>query len=295
MLTLFKRSGRAHDRLLIAVSVLGGLALCSSALAAERVKAKEAPAKTVTEADEPEDMSRFEFVTSLDVTSRREVFGYGAITVAPLGTLQNSGFRVKLEGINGGYHYNTEGDPTFGQPLNLSMHGHFVGGSLLVGYQHITDTFEVAGYVGVDYQVNTETFNPANGLNFFNNLANGEPDFGLPGLTNPTIGTRVGIKFATEFDYHPSEEWSGVLAGNFSTANNSWWSRARPGYAVMKDVFVGPEFTYMGNNFYQQWRAGAHIRGLKIGLVEIDLGSGFLRDDVVGNGAYGTISTSVRF
>ena len=47
---------------------------------------------------------------------------------------------MKLEGVDGGYHYNTQGDPAFGQPTLFSIHGHFVEGSLLAGYEHVTDT-----------------------------------------------------------------------------------------------------------------------------------------------------------
>jgi hypothetical protein len=32
-----------------------------------------------------------------------------------------------------------------------------------------------------------------------------------------------------------------------------------------------------------------------VGPVELGLATGFMRDDIVGNGVYGTIETSVRF
>ena len=102
------------------------------------------------------------------------------------------------------------------------------------------------------------------------------------------------MKFATDTDYHPTDDWSFILAGEYATANNNWWSRVRPGYAVMKDVYVGPEFVYEGNNFYSQWRIGAHMRGYKIGPVELTLSTGFMRDDILGNGVYGGIETSIK-
>jgi hypothetical protein len=58
-------------------------------------------------------LSRFSIDTSLDVHFRGSVFGYGAVTYAPFDILDKSGVPVKLEGLTGGYHYNTERDPHF--------------------------------------------------------------------------------------------------------------------------------------------------------------------------------------
>jgi hypothetical protein len=268
----------------------GWLACASVLLITAGTAAGEAPNKKAAiaaEADEPDDLSRFEINTSLDVTSRRGIGAYGAVTFAPSGLLEQSGVRLKVEGVNGGYHYNTEGDPDFFQPPLLSIHGHFMGASALVGYELVTATLNLAGFVGGDYQRDSQSFNPANVPNPF-----GEP---TEAIRNPTLGARWGVKFATDAEYHPTEQWSFLLSGNYSTANNSWWSRLRPGYAVLEDVFVGPEAIYQGNNFFQQWCAGAHVRGIKLGVLEIGLSSGFMRDSIVSNGIYGNLETSVRF
>lgn len=265
----------------------------TGAVAADAPNHKKAPATEAPEADEPEDLSKFEINTALDVTSRRSTFVYSSITVAPFDILDKSGVRVKVEGVNGGYHYNTEGDSDFFQPPLLSIHGHSVGVSALVGYEYVTETLNLAGFVGADYQHDSETFNPANSPLLL--VTDTDPSSSGQRLRNPTVGTRWGVKFATDIDYHPVEQWSFVLSGNYSTANNSWWSRLRPGYAVMPDVFVGPEVLYQGNNFYRQWRVGAHVRGLKLGALEIGLASGFMRDSVVSNGTYGVVEASIRF
>ena len=282
------------------VMICASVLMCApGAFAADMSYVKKAPIETP---EEPEDMSRFEINTSLDVTSRRSVFGYGSITFSPFGILDQSGFRLKLEGINGGYHYNTQGDPNFFQPPLLSIHGHFVGASALVGYEWVNDWLNVAAYVGADYQHDSETWNPADAFNAFGFGGFGPGGgfgFGFGaggfGIQNPTIGTHWGVKFATDIDYHPTDYWSFALSGNYSTSNNSWWSRFRPGYAVWEDVYVGPEFGYQGNNFYQQWRIGAHLRGAKLGPVEIGLATGFARDSVVGDGIYGNVEASIRF
>jgi hypothetical protein len=269
--------------------LLAGAALLFGATGVQAADSSIKTAAPAAEADEPEDLSRFSIDTSLDVHSRGSVFGYGAVTFAPFDILDKSGVRVKLEGLTGGYHYNTEGDPAFFQPPLFSIHGHDVEASWLVGYEHVTDELTLAGFVGADYQRVTERYNPANTFGFLNDPT------GYGGLTNPTLGTRWGVKFSTDLDYKPSEQWSINLEGNYSTANNQWWSRFRPGYAVMEDVYIGPEAGFQGNNFYREWRLGAHMRGFKVGPVELGLATGFMRDDIVGNGVYGTIETSVRF
>lgn len=263
------------------------LLIATGAAGAGLPNKKAAPA---LEIDVPDDLSRFEVYSALDVHSHGSIFGYGSVTYAPFNILDKSGVRLKLEGLNGGYDYNVQGDPDFSQPPVFPIHGHFVGASALVGYEYVSDNLNVAGYVGADYQRVTERFNPADRFGFLT-----DPLLGFGGLSNPTVGTRWGVKFMTEIDYRPNDLWSFDLSGNYSTANNSWWSRFRPGYAVLPDVYVGPETGFQGNNFYRQWRIGAHERGFKLGPVEVGLASGFLRDDVVGNGVYGTVEASVRF
>jgi hypothetical protein len=257
------------------------------ALASEAPGAASSPGAIVAEADKPDDLSRIEIESALDVTSRRSVFGYSAVVYSPLGVLNESGVRVKLEGVNGGYHYNTVGDPNFVEPPVSSFHGHFMEGSAAFGYEHVTDTLSIAAFTGIDYQSATQ-----NSFTGANAVLVGAP---FSSTVNPTLGDRVGVKFTIGVDYLPNDNWSFVLEGNYSTANNTWLARTQLGYAVMKEIFLGPELRFQGNNFYQQWRAGVHMRGLKVGPIEIGVSTGFLSDSVVGNGVFGTFETSVRF
>jgi hypothetical protein len=262
-----KRYIKRYIGLLVLASALITL---TDAVAADALASKQAPSETSTASEPATTDQKFAIDSSLEVNSRRSVFEYAGLTFAPWGS-EKSGLRMKIESVNGGYYYNQQGDLESNQ---LLIHGHFLGGTASVGYEYVGDTLSVAGFVGGDYQHESLSFqDPA----------------------NPTRGTHWGVKFAGEADYRPEESTSLFLMGQFSTANDSWWSKFRPGYAVMPGVFVGPEVGYQGDNFYQTWKVGAHMRGFKVGALQIGLASGFLRNSVIGNGVYGAIDASLRF
>jgi hypothetical protein len=290
-------------RLLIACLSVGlGAALAQAApakakhaSASPKVSPEPAESTVPAEASEPEDASRFEVGAAIDTDSRRGLAQYGSITFSPFGLLEQSGVRLKLESVNASYYYNEEGNPEFFQPPKVLVHGHYIGASFLVGYEHVTDMLTLAGFVGADYQRNTLR-RPLD-LTPLQNLLDPESIDLTSGTNNnnPTIGTKWGVKFAVEADFKPIDEVSIVVTGNYSTANHSWWSRLRPGYAIAEDVYVGPEAGYQGNDFYRQWRVGGHVRGIKVGLVEMGASMGFLRDNTISNGLYGTFDASLRF
>jgi hypothetical protein len=248
-----------------AASVLGAASGRAADMQAGEEASKESP-------DELKD--KFGIDASLDATSRRSTFGTGSISYAPAGTLDKSGPRVKIEGVNGGYYYNQQGDLESGQPPLMLIHGHSVEVSALFGYEYIGEVLSVAGLLGSDYKHESLSFE--------------DP-------TNPSRGTHWGLKFATDIDYRPIESVAVSLSGSYSTADRSWWSILRPGLAVTKDIFIGPEVGYQGDNFYQMWRIGGHVSGLKVGDLLIGLSCGFARNSVTRNGAYGGADVSIRF
>lgn len=254
------------------------LSMCA-ALAAANAMAADLSTKAPTgqsSATEPK-QDAFAIDSSLEVNSRRSVFEYGSITAAPFGGLEKSGVRMKIESVNGGYYYNQPGDLERGDSPLVLIHGHFFGASALVGYEYVGDKLSVAGYAGGDYQ--------------HDSLSHMDP-------ANPTTGTHWGAKFATEVDYRPDDTTAISLDGHYSTANNSWWSKFRPGFAVLTSipsVYVGPEVGFQGDNFYRTWRIGAFAKGLKLGDLELGVSTGFLRNDVIGNGVYGALEARVTF
>jgi len=253
-----------------------GLGVGTAHAAATHVDSEKASSEApeAAEATEPEDLSRFEIDTSFEAHSLPGASGYAAVTFSPFGILDHSGFRLRLEGVNGYYHYNQQMGLGVDQTLSTSGRGQFVGGSFLIGYERSDELLNLVGFIGGDYSRNSL------------------------GSCNP-VSTRGGVKFAGEANYRPNEAWSLILGGSYSTANNSFWSRFRPGFAVLPEIFVGPEFTFQGynqaSNLYDQWRLGAHLRGIKFGPLEFSAATGFFRDKSLGDGFYGSLDASVRF
>jgi len=51
----------------------------------------------------------------------------------------------------------------------------------------------------------------------------------------------------------------------------------------------------LGDNFFHQWRVGAHVSGIKLGMVQLGVSGGFLSDQVRGTGGYGILETRFSF
>ena len=58
----------------------------------------------------------------------------------------------------------------------------------------------------------------------------------------------------------------------------AYFTHAKWGFAVADGIFVGPEALFLGDAFYQQWRVGAHVSGVRVGLLQFGLAGGFVDD-----------------
>jgi len=256
---------------------LANLALSGSAAAADMLSADtSAKDKTTAEPAQTTDSTTGQTIsidTSFDVNSRYNIGGYGGVTYAP-GGVDKSGVRVKIDGANGGFNYNDQGNIQDGQPPLVDIHGHYVNVSTFIGYTYINETLYASLLIGPNYQhVSVSKYDPS----------------------NSTIGARWGVITSLSADYKPMKSVSLAVAGFYSTANSSWWSRFRPGYEIAHDVYLGPEAGLAGNSFWRQWTLGGHLRGIKVGAIELGVGTGFLRDSKLSNGWYGTLEASYKF
>jgi hypothetical protein len=163
-------------------------------------------------------------------------------------------------------------------------------GDVMIGYKIGRGHLWAAAYLGVDYQDHDLT-----------------PD----DLDNPVRGSEVGFKAAADIaTLRQGTPLYFALSGQYSTAFDSYWTRARVGLNHSRFTF-GPEGIAMGNDAFDAQRVGGFLT-FDLNLaptmpIEVTLSGGyqFLSDsnggggDAVGSGggegAYGGMSFVVVF
>lgn len=205
---------------------------------------------------------------SLTGTTRNSMHGSLIGTIAPFSKLDETGMRLRLGGLLGNYSY-VSVTPGVG-----SVTGREASGSLMAGYQWVTRNATFAIYLGADVQDRT--------------LSKVDP-------ANKVTGTAFGFKTAVDFYMNPTTYT--MMSGNitYSTVNNAYYTRLKAGMAITERIFIGPEVLFLGDNFYGQWRAGAHVSGAQIGPMQIGLSGGYVNDRRGGPGAYGILDARLGF
>lgn len=77
--------------------------------------------------------------------------------------------------------------------------------------------------------------------------------------SNPVRGSEVGFKVAGEIEADEELSLYYHLEGDYTTAYDTYWSRARLGYNFGK-VITGPEGTFFGDETYDSQRVGGFLR-----------------------------------
>ena len=202
--------------------------------------------------------------TSANVTSNQSAFASTTITVAP--RADESGFRLRAEGVIGEYKYRASND--------VNVRGYQQEGSLLAGYELVWKDAALAGYVGLHVR--------NNGLSY------ADPN-------NSVVGTEYGAKVAASFYATPTDNTFVSAYGSYSTTFNAYYTRVRAGVMVADGVYVGPEALLLGDNFFQQWRVGVHLTGLSLGPVNVSTAVGYVQDRVQKGGYYSTVEARMNF
>jgi hypothetical protein len=203
---------------------------------------------------------------AFDGTSQAAYSGALIGTIAPFTPMDRSGFRVRGSGILGTYTYNST---TVGK-----VNGNLVGGAFLFGYEWVFKQATIALYGGAEVVNTTITPNDPN---------------------NQAKGTSAGFKIASDFYVTPTDTTMVAGVASYSTNFNSYYARLKFGMAFADHVYIGPEVGALGDNFFQQWRVGAHVTGIRIGALQFGGALGYLNDRVRGGGLYGTLDTRVTF
>lgn len=219
-----------------------------------------APAKTAAE----------DWIVSLDasttVTSNNSVFANIGGTAAVNGTLGDSGVRAKVEALVGRFEYRANAGAT--------VQGEQVEGAALLGYEWIWREAKLAGYVG---------------------LAVRNTSLSITDPSNPAGGTTYGLKSAIDFYARPTDTTMVSAYGSFTTNDKAYFARLKAGYRLGEGIYIGPEAAVLGNDFYNQWRVGAHLSGLQLGPVQASLSAGYQFDRAHGAGAYGAVDLRAQF
>lgn len=144
----------------------------------------------------------------------------------------------------------------------------------LIGYQAVSSAIYLAVYIGVNYFNNDSTpFDP----------------------TDPTAGDEVGFMVQGELETVGEDALYLSLMGTYSTAFDTYWVRARPGYNAGGIAF-GPEFIASGDLGGDTVRYGAFVGGIMIGGVEMTISAGYQdeRGATYSDGAYGAVEFSAN-
>jgi len=201
--------------------------------------------------------------------ANKSAFGAVAVTGAADGTLRQNGFLGRAEFVGGGYRYDAT-NAGFTQSVNATQ----VAGAALVGYNWVAPRWTVALFGGA--QVVNTMLNPFD-------------------ANNATHGTHVGAKFVAEFYGNPTDNTMFSGYGSYGTANSDYYSRFKAGYAIARQVFIGPEFLALGDRFYSEYRAGLHVTGLSLGQLALGLSGGFTSNRVTGSGGYAIVDARIGF
>lgn len=211
-----------------------------------------------------------DWIVSLDasttVTSNNTVFANVGGTTAINGTLRDSGVRVKVEAMAGTYEYRNSG--------GTKVQGDQIDGAALIGHEWIWREAKLAGYVGLAVR-NTA-------------LSIADP-------ANPVVGSTYGVKVAFDYYARPTEKTMVSANGSYTTNDGAYFTRFKAGYRIGEGLYLGPEVAFLGNDFYNQWRVGAHVTGLQLGPIQASISAGYQYDREQKGGAYGSVDVRAQF
>lgn len=204
---------------------------------------------------------RIFFFAGGDIASN-SAFTWTGFTAAPLGLLEEDGWRIRVAGGGGRYRYRT------GNVAGGVNEADVMSGELMTGYRFSvgggTATFYVGGHIENQ------------------NLA--APD---PG--HEAQGTEAGIKVAVELYRRFTPRLFGLASTAASTVHASYHARAALAYEISETIAFGLEAAVNGDERYNEPRAGILMQ-TNFGRASLSLSGGFLSNSDKGDGLYGTLS-----
>ncbi|MGX7708640.1 cellulose biosynthesis protein BcsS [Methylobacterium sp. Gmos1] len=195
--------------------------------------------------------------TSATVSSQGSQFAGATATAAPAGSLLTSGLRLRADTLIGSYRSGTG----LGQQAEVAA---------LLGYGWVWPEAVLSAFVGLNVRRNEVAGLDAGARNA------GGLKAALDLYARPTPGTMVHA------------------TGTYSSTFNAYYGRLRGGVAVMGG-FLGPEAALLGDDYYRQWRIGAHWSGFQFGALQFGVAAGYLHDQTRKGGLYTTVDMRAGF
>ena len=229
------------------------------------------PGSATDDAETPEPVEHFAIDAGLSVTSRASVYGNLGVLIAPFGAIYGSdGLRIHLGAVAGDYNYLGSSAPA------VRVNGYGQSADAMIGYNFgFSPTASLLLMGGGAFQHNA--------------VYPGDPN-------NPVQGAGIGAKVFAALDLNPTPATKVALQSEYVFLHNSYYASITTGYALFgTEKFLGPEVVFMGDDFFNEWRAGAHLAGLKLDRVEFGVSAGYLYNRTQGPGAYVGIDASTSF
>jgi len=161
----------------------------------------------------------------------RAYFSYGGLIHHFSGDILSNGFLVRVAGFNSRYNYKTPAVSGGTVEADAAL----IDG--MVGYQMVTESYALRGFVGLDYE--DHSLSPNNAF-------------------DPNQGSHFGSKVQGEFETDFASPYYVNLMSSYGSARDRYWARARAGYDFSGYV-VGPEARFTGDRIYDDQRFGAFL------------------------------------
>jgi hypothetical protein len=224
------------------------------------VVASEEPVSTVIPSMNPLE-SRIFFFSGFDF-ARGAMFGWAGVTAAPFGMLDEDGWRLRILGGAGRYRYRTSAARAGFNNATLA------GAEILSGVQRSFMNGALTAYVGPHLEEQRIA----------------EPD---PG--NTQVGTKFGVKVATEICARVDSVWLLNASASASTLRRTYHARTIVVRELAPMWAVGIEGAVYGDMRYTEPRAGILVNSA-YGKSTVTLAAGVLANSANGRGVYATLS-----
>ncbi|MFN0264240.1 cellulose biosynthesis protein BcsS [Tepidamorphus sp. 3E244] len=198
----------------------------------------------------------------------RSFYGYGGFVWAPMADLSQDTWLVRGMIGGGSYEYDNPG------VVGGEVDGDHIEGDIMLGYQWHLQPGRFSLYAGLNVQDHDHSPN--------------DP-------SNSTAGSEAGFKVQAELESTYGAPFYYNLSGNYSTANDTYWTQARLGWN-MQQFTVGPEVSLAGNDEYDSQRVGVFARySMDAFSVTGAVGYADVSGTQGGDGVYGSLGFSYAY